>query len=216
MKTLFLDTFDGPRGAAPSSVWSQYPHAQAGHTPDPEAARLDGEGNLDLVINGPTDSAGIWTEGRLMVAPPFTAEITLRFPDVYNIWSGFWWEGGPYSSKGELDICENGGRRDVYQVVTHEWAQGKEIATRPKQNVPFGTTAYPSQQFHRYAAKVTETDVQFSYDGVNVGAAVPLTTAFNNLGSFRLTHWPAGSVPIAEHRGYPAVLKVARFEVSTP
>jgi beta-glucanase (GH16 family) len=216
MKTLFIDEFEGPAGAAPSSVWSRYPHAQPGTYSDPAAPRLDGQGNLDLVLNGPNSSAGIWTEGKLMVAPPFTAEITLRFPDVYNVWSGFWWEGGPYSSKGELDICENGGRRDVYQVVTHEWAQGKEIPTRPKQNIQFPTGAWPSQQFHTYGAQVSELGVQFTYDGAGVGAVVPLTAAFNNAGSFRLTHWPATSVPTADHRGYPAILKVARFEVTTP
>lgn len=205
-KVLFVDSFEGPAGSKPSPVWSQYPYSPSGTTQDPSAWRLDGQGNLELVVESPSQAAALWTKGKFEIAPPFTATAWVKFPTSWQVWHSFWWEHQNWEHQPEIDFYEAGGLRDSVQGASHEWKSGVDTDSR----IEYGKIEDPTLDFHRYGARVTTKQVEYQYDGVTY-ATLPLNEAFNQRGYFIIDHWSALD---QNPKGFPSVIKVSRVQVT--
>jgi beta-glucanase (GH16 family) len=193
-----------------------YPWAAGGTTQVLGAARLDGQGNLELVTRNMSEAAGLWTKGKVEVKPPFTATATVKWPNSVEMWHGFWWDGSGWPIHGELDFYETGNvayfEPHWYQGCAHEWNGSTHVSKRCQRIVPgFDPTA----SFHRYGARVTNTSITYLLDGNPVGVAYPLTSAWQQAGHFIFTLWPNHAGYTAP-TGFPATMKVARVEVTVP
>jgi hypothetical protein len=208
--TPLVDEFDGPAGQPPNpAYWSQYCCAPAGSTQTPGSARLDGQGNLELVVQDSTQASAITTKDKQTVVPPYTAKATVKWPASYQLWHAFWADAGDWASTGELDIYENGGLA-TYQTCAHEWAGDNHVSEWCQTGLSPGVDA--TAVFHTYSAKVQTGLVTFAVDDLVVSTKV-LSSRFDQPTYFLFSLWPANC---CGPTGFPATMKVARFEVSVP
>lgn len=210
-RVVFEDNFRGPAGSPPNpDFWSPYPWSPDGSTPETGKVALSGTGTLELTLADNTQSAAIWTEGKVRCRPPFVAVARIRYPEPssYNLWHSFWWAAGDWDRTGEIDFYENGGRQDVFQVATHDWKGNQD--TESIQQYPF--VAPPAGDLFTFGAVVKPDYVQHQYNGQNIGPRVPVDpAAFDKPGSFRLSFWPA---PGVEAKGFPATVHVDLVRVT--
>ncbi len=146
---VWADTFDGPRGAAPSfrnwlfDTGTSYPGGAAqwgtgeieSYTDGPSNVSLDGKGHLKITVT--RDALGAWHSGRIETRrtsfepPPggeLKVEARIRLPGGgQGYWPAFWMLGagfrGDYNDwpgAGEIDVMENIGReRPIVHGTLH-------------------------------------------------------------------------------------------------
>jgi beta-glucanase (GH16 family) len=122
---IFSDDFDGPAGSPPNPALWGYDVGRAGqtagelqyYTDRTDNARLDGNGNLEIIARPEEYSGAQYTSARLQTRekasfhPPIRIEARIQMPAGTGLLPAFWTLGTDYFTRGwpecgEIDIVE--------------------------------------------------------------------------------------------------------------
>jgi beta-glucanase (GH16 family) len=178
---LFSDDFDGAAGSAPNSAYWGYDigrwGASAGelqyYTDRAENARLDGNGNLEIIAK-PEDYVGArYTSARLQTrdkesfSPPVRIEARIQMPAGIGLLPAFWTLGTDlfthgWPECGEIDIVEvKGDTPNLARFHIHSaWLSGEDYSVGQVWSTPTSL----ADGFHTYRIDWYATKIEFYVD----------------------------------------------------
>jgi beta-glucanase (GH16 family) len=178
---LFSDDFDGAAGSAPNRAYWGYDIGRWGegdgelqyYTDRTENARLDGNGNLQIIAK-PEEFAGArYTSARLQTRdkasfrPPVRIAARIQMPAGTGLLSAFWTLGTDIFTRGwpecgEIDVIEvKGGTPNVARFHTHSASFfGADAGVGEAWIAP----ASLADGFHTYRIDWYDTEIEFYVD----------------------------------------------------
>lgn len=228
---LFSDDFDGSAGTPPNPAhwgydvgrWAAGGELQH-YTDRPDNARLDGNGNLEIIARPEEYSGASYTSARLQTLgkasfqPPVRIEARIQAPAGVGLLTSFWTLGtdiltSGWPKCGEIDIVEVAGDAPhAAQFHTHSaGSSGGDHSVGDAWTAPVSL----ADGFHAYRIDWYDTKIEFYVDGALRFTVVranmpPETWAFsaphyltlNTAVGNRWTGPPDGTTP------WPAVMRV--------
>ncbi|MDZ4267597.1 MAG: glycoside hydrolase family 16 protein [Mycobacterium sp.] len=189
-RVLFLDEFDGPAGAPPSSQW-WYDTGGGGwgnnelqvYTDNPANVSLDGAGRLAITARGDArdriTSARITTKGTMAFVSG-RAEARIALPAGAGLHSAFWLLGSDidrvgWPAAGEIDVIETLNDATEFHTGVHAPAQG---SARGQEVSAAGPAPFPLVgEFHTYWVERSPGRIVTGIDDVTLFAATPADLA---------------------------------------
>jgi beta-glucanase (GH16 family) len=183
LSLAFYDDFDGPAGSSPNPArwgydvgrWGQSAGELQYYTDRTDNARLDGNGNLEIIARPEEYSGASYTSARLQTRgkesfePPVRIESRIQMPAGMGLLAGFWTLGtdlftNGWPQCGEIDIVEvKGDTPSAAHFHTHSaLSSGLDYSAGDVWTAPTSL----ADGFHDYAIDWYDTKIKFYVDGV--------------------------------------------------
>jgi beta-glucanase (GH16 family) len=180
---LFFDDFDGLAGSPPSRArwgydtgrWGERSGELQYYTDRTDNARLDGDGNLEIIARPERYSGASFTSARLQTRnkatfrPPVRIEARIQMPTGVGLLSAFWTLGTDLFTRGwpecgEIDIVEvKGDTPSVARFHTHSaLLSGLDYSVGNAWTAPSSL----ADGFHTYRIDWYDTQIEFFLDNV--------------------------------------------------
>jgi beta-glucanase (GH16 family) len=181
LSLVFSDDFDGPAGSSPNPArwgydvgrWGQSAGELQYYTDRTDNARLDGNGNLEIIARPEAYSGAKYTSARLQTRekqsfrPPVRIESRIKMPAGTGLLSAFWTLGTDLFTRGwpecgEIDIVEvKGDTPSVARFHTHSALfSGADFSVGERWIAP----ASLADDFHTYRIDWYGTKIDFYLD----------------------------------------------------
>jgi beta-glucanase (GH16 family) len=182
-RLVFIDDFDGPAGRAPDPAhwgydigrWGETAGELQYYTDRADNARLDGNGNLEIIAKPEQYSGASYTSARVQTRdkesfrPPVRIASRIQVPAGVGLLPAFWTLGTHLFTRGwpqcgEIDIVEvKGDMPSVAHFHTHSaWLSGADYGVGARSMAPTSL----ADGFHTYRIDWYTTKIRFYVDDV--------------------------------------------------